>query len=208
MAEILSPSSRNRDLGIKAERYLKTKVREYWIIDPAENKIEVWRNRNTEWLKESGTVLESQPPSWSGLKQDDCKQCRASQAQLSNKENIMKKVSVWLFLIVLISVPVSAKDRDKKVKKGRDSVKEEQAEAVGSAGNQFDAFGQSMQNSMIDMVRMMYKAVFTEYSKKENADLIASYYKNLYDSLIEKGFTKEEAMRIILSTGIPSISGK
>lgn len=61
---------------------------------------------------------------------------------------------------------------------------------------------------MIDMVRMMYKTVFTEYSKKENADLIASYYKNLYDSLIEKGFTKEEAMRIVLSAGVPNISEK
>ncbi|HMV79716.1 MAG TPA: hypothetical protein PL048_14950 [Leptospiraceae bacterium] len=120
----------------------------------------------------------------------------------------MKKVAVWLFLAVLISVPLSAKDRDRKVKKNSDSVKGEPAETVRPEGNQFDSFGQSMQNSMAEMVRMMYRTVFTEYSKKENTDLIASYYKNLYDSLIEKGFTKEEAMKIILNAGVPSVSGK
>lgn len=59
IAEVLSPSTRHRDLGVKALRYLKTKVREYWIIDPSENRIEVWRNNDREWAKESGLSLES-----------------------------------------------------------------------------------------------------------------------------------------------------
>jgi Uma2 family endonuclease len=49
-----------RDLGIKAQRYLKNGVREYWIIYPKEKKLELWINKNKkEWEKLSSTVLKS-----------------------------------------------------------------------------------------------------------------------------------------------------
>jgi Uma2 family endonuclease len=59
IAEVLSPSTRNRDLGIKAERYLTCGVKEYWIVDPKEKSISVWRNEGTNWKKETGDVLQS-----------------------------------------------------------------------------------------------------------------------------------------------------
>lgn len=59
IAEVLSPSTRNRDLGIKATRYLNCGVKEYWIVDPKEKSISVWRNEGTDWKKESGDVLQS-----------------------------------------------------------------------------------------------------------------------------------------------------
>ncbi len=123
----------------------------------------------------------------------------------------MRNSLIITIMILLMSGSVLAKDKEKKEKKNKDkeTLSVEKAEKVSEQSNpSFDQLGESMRNSMVDMIRMMYKAVFTEFSKKENADLIAAYYKNLYDSLIEKGFTKEEAMKIILSAGIPSISGK
>lgn len=124
----------------------------------------------------------------------------------------MKSSLLITIMVLLMSGSVLAKDKEKKEKKNKATLsveKAEKAEKVSEQANpSFDQLGESMRNSMVDMIRMMYKTVFTEYSKKENTDLIASYYKNLYDSLIEKGFTKEEAMKIILSAGIPSISGK
>jgi Uma2 family endonuclease len=59
VAEVLSPSTRNRDLGIKAERYLSCGVKEYWIVDPENSKIHLWRNLGNEWKKESGDELVS-----------------------------------------------------------------------------------------------------------------------------------------------------
>ena len=59
ITEVLSPSTRNRDLGIKAERYLSCAVKEYWIIDPEISKIHLWRNLGNEWKKESDDELVS-----------------------------------------------------------------------------------------------------------------------------------------------------
>lgn len=38
-AEVLSPASRSRDMNLKCEKYRKAGVREYWIIDPDQQKI-------------------------------------------------------------------------------------------------------------------------------------------------------------------------
>jgi len=40
--EILSPSSRKMDRAIKRSLYEKSKVREYWIIDPENNEVDVF----------------------------------------------------------------------------------------------------------------------------------------------------------------------
>ena len=41
LIEILSPGTSKRDLGIKKKLYAKNGVREYWIVDPAQETIEV-----------------------------------------------------------------------------------------------------------------------------------------------------------------------
>jgi len=41
--EILSPSSQERDRDIKKKVYAKAGVREYWIVDPEEKAVEVYR---------------------------------------------------------------------------------------------------------------------------------------------------------------------
>ena len=40
---ILSPSTAGRDRTIKLELYERQGVREYWIVDPAEGAVDVWR---------------------------------------------------------------------------------------------------------------------------------------------------------------------
>jgi Uma2 family endonuclease len=57
VAEVISPSTKNRDLGIKATRYLNSGIKEYWILDPYEKSISVWRNEGTNWNKESSDIL-------------------------------------------------------------------------------------------------------------------------------------------------------
>ncbi len=40
-------------------------------------------------------------------------------------------------------------------------------------------------------------------AKPESADRLATFTKNYYDALIRKGFTKEQALQIVIATGMP-----
>ena len=42
VVEVLSPSTASRDRGLKLRLYERQGVREYWIVDPDENAIDVW----------------------------------------------------------------------------------------------------------------------------------------------------------------------
>lgn len=43
VVEVLSPSTRKRDVGIKRQLFDRSGVREYWIVDGTLNRIEVYR---------------------------------------------------------------------------------------------------------------------------------------------------------------------
>jgi Uma2 family endonuclease len=52
VVEILSPSTRRRDLGIKRDLFDRGGVREYWIVDPVQRDVVVHR-RNADGLLEA-----------------------------------------------------------------------------------------------------------------------------------------------------------
>lgn len=43
VVEILSPTTAERDRGLKRELYERQGVRQYWIVDPEDDAVEVWR---------------------------------------------------------------------------------------------------------------------------------------------------------------------
>ena len=43
VVEILSPSTAHRDRGIKLDLYARCGVRQYWIVDPVADVVDVWR---------------------------------------------------------------------------------------------------------------------------------------------------------------------
>lgn len=43
LVEVVSPSTAQRDRGVKLERYRHFGVKEYWIVDPDARVVEVWR---------------------------------------------------------------------------------------------------------------------------------------------------------------------
>jgi Uma2 family endonuclease len=49
VVEILSPSTRRRDRGIKMRRYAELGVPHYWIVDPDGRAIECWRLEGGEY---------------------------------------------------------------------------------------------------------------------------------------------------------------
>jgi len=40
-------------------------------------------------------------------------------------------------------------------------------------------------------------------ARPENADRLATFTRNYYDALIRKGFTREQALQIVIATGMP-----
>jgi len=53
LVEILSPGTSKRDLGIKKKLYAKNGVCEYWIVDPAQETIEVLNLKEGAFLGKS-----------------------------------------------------------------------------------------------------------------------------------------------------------
>ncbi|MBI2470883.1 MAG: Uma2 family endonuclease [Planctomycetes bacterium] len=49
LVEILSPSTSRRDIGIKKKLYAGHGVREYWIVDPERETVEVFRLKGPEF---------------------------------------------------------------------------------------------------------------------------------------------------------------
>lgn len=43
VVEILSPTTAHRDRGIKLDLYARHGVQQYWIVDPREDVVDVWR---------------------------------------------------------------------------------------------------------------------------------------------------------------------
>ena len=59
IVEILSESSKQRDLGVKADRYLACGVKEYFIVDPEEKSLQLWLNQKEKWQKNQGEEIKS-----------------------------------------------------------------------------------------------------------------------------------------------------
>ncbi len=49
LIQILSPGTSKRDLGIKKKLYAKNGVREYWIVDPERETVDVFRLKGREF---------------------------------------------------------------------------------------------------------------------------------------------------------------
>ena len=62
--------------------------------------------------------------------------------------------------------------------------------------------------AMVPMMGRMTEVVIEAQLKiavlPETAERIATFKKNLYDALTKKGFTKAEALQIVMATDIPS----
>ncbi len=69
------------------------------------------------------------------------------------------------------------------------------------------AMGDMMGPMMGQMMEGMMKGLFTALAKPEMANNLATFTKNYFDALIKRGFTRDEALRIVVSVGVPAMPG-
>jgi hypothetical protein len=60
---------------------------------------------------------------------------------------------------------------------------------------------------MGQMMESMMTGMFAALAKKEMADNLATFTKNYFEALLKRGFTREEALRIVVAVGVPSMPG-
>jgi len=69
IVEILSPSTRKQDRGLKAQRYAELGVAHYWIVDPDDKRVECYQRVSDAFRQrieaDGDTILEH--PDWPGL---------------------------------------------------------------------------------------------------------------------------------------------
>ena len=67
---------------------------------------------------------------------------------------------------------------------------------------------QAMQEMMGSMMGLMMEGMARSMAKPEFAKNMAAFMRNYYKALIEQGFAPEEAMKIVTSSGLPSLGGQ
>lgn len=91
---------------------------------------------------------------------------------------------------------------------GAAAVAQEQAEQKKPTAQEIEEAQAAMQQMMGPMMGQMMSAMMEGMAKtlaqKEIAENFATFTRNYYLALVSRGFTEEEAMRIVTTTGIPS----
>ena len=60
---------------------------------------------------------------------------------------------------------------------------------------------------MHQMMQSMLKGMMAALAERETTDQLATFTKNYFDALVARGFSREEALRIVASVGIPAMPG-
>ena len=81
-----------------------------------------------------------------------------------------------------------------------------QNKAEADSTNEFQQAKQMWMPMFGKMMGTMFESVLDVISKPENVQKLAAFMKNYYDALVDQGFTKEEAFKIITSSGIPMLN--
>ncbi len=106
-------------------------------------------------------------------------------------------VDVW------VSIPYHFKLKDSS--SSADTTQSARRDLSGTSKFSQQEMQQMLAPMMRQMVEVMLDATLTILAQKESAEKLASFKKNLYDALLAQGFTKEQAMQIVIATALPSV---
>jgi ketosteroid isomerase-like protein len=63
----------------------------------------------------------------------------------------------------------------------------------------------AMKKVMAQMAESVMEATLTIMSKSQTTEQLATFSKRYYDALIAKGFSKDDALKLVISVGMPTI---
>ena len=104
-------------------------------------------------------------------------------------------------LLLAVAAPAAAQERAKQQDTSLVFV---QPDSMAMAMDQMEMF---MGPVMGRMMENMVEGLLTALAKQENAERLATFAKNYFDALKRKGFTDEQALRLVAAVGFPSIGG-
>lgn len=113
----------------------------------------------------------------------------------------MKKLSVLCTVCITVCILSLGLSFQAEANQGSMGAGQPSAEEMQQIMNA--TFG-AMVPMMAKMTEIMIKTQLEEAQKKETAEKLAKFKKNLYDALTKQGFTKAEAFQIMLNTAPPS----
>jgi hypothetical protein len=99
----------------------------------------------------------------------------------------------FIISIVLLSIVCATAQRNAFAENKKLTPEQQQMQMITPM------FGQIMKATMEAQLEII--------AKFETADKLASFTKNFNDALIEKGFSKDQAFKIVLSAGFPAFPG-
>jgi hypothetical protein len=109
-------------------------------------------------------------------------------------------MSVCLLLIgAFLAAPYNAGADDQAASAKKPPTPEEMKQIM-------DATFGAMIPMMARMTEVIVETLLMEAEKPETATRLAVFKKNLYDALIKQGFSKQQALQIILNTSVPSVT--
>ena len=74
---------------------------------------------------------------------------------------------------------------------------------VQQAAEMMGPMMQQMAPMMQQMAVLTMEGTLTALAKPENAERLADFTKHYYDALLKRGFTKEQALQLVMAAGIP-----
>lgn len=114
---------------------------------------------------------------------------------------ICRVIHLAAIMCLALALPVTLQGQVKRdtTKKPPEGLRFEPQQSVDVIAPQIEM----MAPMMDQMMQATMKAALTVLSRPETVDQIATFTKRYYDALVAKGFTKEEALRIVTAHGIP-----
>ncbi len=90
VAEILSPSTRKKDLTVKKDLYERIGVEEYWIISPQEKAVEAYKPHDGKYILDNVYTRVS-PEEWLRMTDEE----KAEHPNVTRIESINIGVDIW-----------------------------------------------------------------------------------------------------------------
>lgn len=103
-----------------------------------------------------------------------------------------------LAAMLLCAAPSQAQDEPQWV---------EEADSLDWAADSTAFFMDMMGPTFGIMMEQMMDALIRVLEQPETAERLATFARNYYDALIDKGFTEDQAMRLVIAIGFPALSG-